>query len=106
MRVRSDVIYGLEPRAAASLFFERVPDAAHGLDELVIERVVDLAAQVADVDVDQVRVAEKVAAPHAVEQLVARVDLVAVQQQVLEQRVLFRGEMDLRTAARDLVAVA
>ena len=59
--------------------FDRVADAAYGRDELVVEAVVDLAAQVADVDVDQVGIAQKIAPPDAVEELVARVDLVAVQ---------------------------
>src|SRR5664279_2848430 len=34
--------------------FDHVADAAHGLDELLRVAVVDLAAQVADVDVDDV----------------------------------------------------
>ena len=47
-----------------------IPDAAHGGDEVGRARVVgELAAQIGDVDVDEVVVAEPVLAPDALEQL-------------------------------------
>ena len=86
MRVRSD-----------TLIFESVTDAAYGLNQFVVETVIDLAAQIANVHVDQVGVAEEITAPDAVEELVARMDFVAVEQQVLQERVLFGGEVDRRS---------
>src|SRR5215471_11966269 len=91
IRPRSDEKNG---SAAAPSDAERVPDATDGVDELVIGVDVDLVAQVADIDVDEIRLAEEIGAPDAVEDLVARVDLVRVHEQELEERELLRGELD------------
>jgi len=46
-----------------SLIFEGVTDAAYGLNQLVVETVIDLPAQVADVDVDRLESPRK-SLPH------------------------------------------
>src|SRR5262245_28732782 len=43
---------------------DQVTDAAHGLDQLLLEAVVDLAPQVADIDVDNIRETVVVHVPH------------------------------------------
>src|SRR5215469_13291549 len=85
---------------------ERVPDATDRVDELVIGVDVDLVAQIADIDVDEIRLAEEIRAPDAVEYLVARVDLVRIHEQELEQRELLRGQFDRFARAHDFVRVA
>src|SRR5579859_2433497 len=85
---------------------ERVPDATDRVDELVISVDIDLVAQVADIDVDEVRFAEEIRAPDAVEDLVARMDFVRIHEQELEQRELLRGELDRLAGADDLVRVS
>src|SRR4029077_5872513 len=59
MRPRSEVKNGSGAGAAPS-DTERVADATDGVDELVIGVDVDLVAQIADVDVDEVRLAEEI----------------------------------------------
>ena len=56
------------------------------------ERRVDLAAQVADVDLDDVGVAVEVVAPHLAQQVVLGDDVAAAAQQRLEQRELPGGQ--------------
>ena len=75
---------------------QAVAGTAHGEDGLHAERRVDLLADVADVDLDDVRVALEVGAPDLVEQLGLRDDRVGAAHQQLEQRELARGEIDRR----------
>jgi len=67
----------LRARKVPSILY-RIPDASNRSDELVVEAVVDLAAQIADVDVDEIGVAQKIAPPDAVEEFVARMYFVAM----------------------------
>src|SRR4051794_9249198 len=71
---------------------ELVARAAHRLDRLDPERRVDLLAEVADVDLDHVRVAGEVDAPHVVEDLRLRRHVAVLAHEVLEQRELAGGE--------------
>ena len=79
---------------------EPVPGAAHGLDLVASERTIDLVAQVADVDVDDVGVALVREVPHVFDQLRPRQDLAGVTHQVFEERELARGELDHRLITR------
>ena len=93
VRARSD------ERTAAALGAHRrrreaVAGAAHGLDRRAAERPVELVAQVADVDLDDVRVALEVVVPDVVEDVALRHDLALAAQQVLEQRELARRQVD------------
>ena len=69
---------------------EAVPHPTHGLDDAVAE----LAAQVADVDVDDVGAGVEVVAPHVGEQLLAGQHLAGVAQEGLGQGELAGGEVD------------
>ena len=60
----------------------------------------ELAAQVADVDVDHVGARVEVVAPDVVEQLLAAEHLAGVQHEDLGQRELARGQVDLRARRR------
>ena len=60
---------------------------------------VELAAQVADVDVDDVAAGVEVDAPHRVEELLAREHLARVAHEVLEQRELAARQVDLDVVA-------
>ena len=73
---------------------EPVTRAADGPDQLAVEGLVDLAAEVADVHLDDVRVAGEVDAPHVIEDLALRRDVAVAAHEVLEQRELARGELD------------
>ena len=73
---------------------EPVPHAAHGLEALGPE----LAAQVADVDVDDVGAGVEVVAPDVREQLLAAEDLARVAQERLQQRELLGRQLGLAAA--------
>src|SRR5262249_19926382 len=60
---------------ARSFRTESVTRAAHGADQLAVERLVDLAAEVPDVDLHHVRVAGEVHTPDVVEDLALRRDV-------------------------------
>src|SRR5260370_42401508 len=80
-------------RTSLSRLAEDVPDAAHGLDQRRLVAI-DLAAQVADVRLEHARVAAEGVMPHMVEDLSAREDAAGVDQQIAEQAVLGRGQLD------------
>src|SRR5262245_14106730 len=69
-------------------------DGPHRLERTPPERRVDLAAQVADVDLDHVVVAREVLAPHLPQEFDLRHALPLVAEQGLEQRVLATGPVD------------
>src|SRR6185436_20460334 len=71
---------------------ERVADEPHRLDQRRAERV-ELLAQVADVRLDDVRVAPEVVVPHVVEDLALRQDTAWVQHQEPEQLELGAGQL-------------
>ena len=80
-----------------------VSDAADGADEVRGARVVgELAAQVGDVDVDEVVVAEPVLAPHALEQLRAAERDARLGGQRVEQVELDPGELERDAVELDL----
>src|SRR5919109_3286944 len=75
---------------------EAVPDAAHREDELRLARILlELLAQVADVDVDRARLTVVGAAPERLEQHPARVDPARVRRERPEEL-----ELDVRELHR------
>src|SRR4051794_24465474 len=82
---------------------QRVPDAAHGLDQPRLAAGLGLAPQVADVDLERVRRRPEVEAPHAFEDQRPRQHLPRVEQEELEQQELRPGELDLAVATADIV---
>src|SRR5262249_50540743 len=87
--------------AGSSWLPEDVADAAHGLDQ---PRLTELAAQVADVDLERVGARAEVVAPHVLEDLRAREHLARMLHEQLEQEELGAGELDRALAAGDRVA--
>src|SRR5206468_7795194 len=72
-----------------------------GVDEPLLAVRLELAAQVADVDVERVRVGPEVVAPDLLEDHVAREHTLRVREEQLEQLVLGARERDLaRSASR------
>ena len=65
-----------------------------------IERLVDLAPEVAHVHLDDVRLVVERPVPHVIEQLAFRDRLTDAPHECLEQRELARGELDLRVPAK------
>ena len=90
---------GSQPAQAHQPSTQPVARRAHGLDRRrpVGER--ELAAQVADVDLDDVRARVVVVAPDAVEDLLARQHLAGVAHEVREQVELLRREVHRRPVA-------
>src|SRR4051812_22142120 len=78
---------------------EAVSGAAHRLELRHAERAIDLVAQVADVDVDDVRAVLVVVVPGVLEQLVAREHLARVAHERLQKLELLRRQRDLGAAA-------
>ena len=73
---------------------QAVADVAHRLDRAA-SVVAELAAQVADVDVEHLGARVELEAPHRVEELLARQHLVGMPQQMGEQLELARREVDV-----------
>src|SRR3989449_2369854 len=78
---------------------QHVPGAAHRVEQPRVPRAVDLAAQVADVDVHDVALGVEVQSPHVLGEHRTREDASGIAQEVLEERVLARGELDAPAAA-------
>ena len=87
--------------APTTVCAEPVAGSAHGLDRLDAERPVDLLAQVADVDVDDVGAVLVLVVPRVLEQLEAVEHLAGAAHERLEQRELLRRQRDLGVAAAD-----
>src|ERR1700760_2732531 len=79
---------------------ERVTRAAHGADRILLAARIEQLAQAADVHVDGALVDIDVAAPDAVEQLLAREHAARMLQEKLEQAVLGRPEIDRPAGTR------
>ena len=90
----------LDP-AARTVGREPVTGPAHGLQRVPPERRVDLAPQVSGVDLDHVQVRHRVRVPDVLEQLGLRHHLARPPHQVLEQRELPGGQLDVLLAAAD-----
>src|SRR3954463_6251302 len=80
---------------------EAVAGAAHRLELRDAERAVDLVAQVADVDVDDVRPVLIVVVPRVLEQLIAREHLARVAHERLQELELLRRQAALGVLAPD-----
>src|SRR5205814_4583686 len=85
----------------AALRQQAVAAAAHRLDRVPSERPVDLLAEPADVDGDDVRPVVVGHVPGVPEQLVPGEHLPRPAHEELEQRELLARELDLHTAAPD-----
>src|SRR5438105_13881856 len=81
------------------MLLEAVADAPYGLDRVAAEGPVDLLAQIADVDVDDVRAALIRHVPGSFEELCASECGAGATHEELQQRELLRREIELRLAA-------
>src|SRR5205809_5676091 len=90
---------GSEAGSSSAVLAEAVADPAYGLDRTAAERPVDLVAQVADVDVDEIGAGLEAELPGALEQLASRQSLAAPTQQEFEHGELLRRQLELRLAA-------
>src|SRR5690348_3828135 len=84
----------LRNESVTSALAEPVPDAAHRLERMAAEGPIDLLAQVADVDVDDVRVALEGDVPGRVQKLDARERLARPAHEDLEQDELLRRQVE------------
>src|ERR671915_507784 len=87
---------------SAAIAGQPVSGAAYGLHRPAPERSVDLAAQIADVDLDHVDIPVVVSVPDMVEDLGLGDHLTAAPQQELQQGELARGQLDRDAAAGNL----
>src|SRR5580704_10900006 len=85
---------------------QHVADTAHGLDHLLSPLVVDLAAQVADVDVDDIGESIVIHIPNVFDDHGAAQGPAAVTHQVFEDAELFRRELNVLAGADDFAANA
>src|SRR5215203_724395 len=89
---RATAVYTPAAAGGFRLIAQPVPRAAHRLELIDAERPVDLVAQVADVDVDDVRAVLVVVVPGVLEQLVAREHLAGMAHERLEQLEFLRRQ--------------
>ncbi|ANZ13603.1 hypothetical protein SNOUR_01415 [Streptomyces noursei ATCC 11455] len=87
------------PATRGGVMDQAVPGAAHGLDAAPSEGRVDLAAQGADVDLDDRGAAVVGVVPHLVEDVLLGDHLAAAARQAGEHRELARGQGDLLLTA-------
>src|SRR5580692_1597331 len=99
---------GTQVRSArlAEPIVERIAGAAYGADRIDGVAAVERLAQAADMDVDGALVDIDVAAPHAVEQLLAGKHPAGAFHQELEQPELGRAEIDRAGRARHALLFA
>src|SRR5680860_1253906 len=97
----TDWRHQMADRLPLSLRTRMVALAAHGLDERGGEGLVDLAAQVADVDLDDVGIPVEVRGPDVAQQGVLGDSLAGVARQVLQEGELARGQLDEGLATAD-----
>src|SRR4051812_3633504 len=91
-------------RVLAAIGVHPISGTAHRLQRLAVERQIDPAPEMADVDLDDVRVAVEGLVPDVLDDLRLRADLTGVAHQVLEQRELPGAELDLDVAAETAMA--
>src|SRR5690606_3937201 len=89
------------PACSSPVAREPVARTPDGLDRLATERPVHLVAQVADVDLHDVRVALEVAVPDRVQDLPLRHHVAPVPGEEGQDRKLTRGQADLDLTAAD-----
>src|ERR1019366_2864313 len=94
-------------RGPAEAVVERIAGSPHGADRVGELAAIDRFAQAPDMHVDGALVDIDVAAPDAVEQLLARENAARALHQKLQQAIFGRPQIDGAAAARDppLVAV-
>src|SRR5258708_33230468 len=80
---------------------EGVAGTTHGADRILLAAGIEQLAQPADVDVDGALVDIDVAAPDAVEQLLAREHAAGMLEEEFEQAIFGRAEIDLAAGAGD-----
>src|SRR5205823_12781040 len=80
---------------------EDIPDTADGLQQLLLERPIDLLAQAAHEHVDDVRLRIEAVLPHMREDHRLRHDFAGVAHQVLQESELPRPQIDRDAAAGD-----
>src|SRR5262249_1616579 len=93
-------------RRLAEAVVERIAGAAHGADRIGVVAAIESLAQPADVDIDGALVDVNLAAPHAVEQLLAGEHASRTLHQELEQPIFGGAEVDCAAAARDPLLLA
>src|SRR5262249_45057661 len=85
---------------------ERVARAAHGADRVLLAAGIEQFAQASDMHVDGALVDIDVAAPDAVEQLLAREHAAGMLKEKLQQPVFGRPEIDRTSGAGDAALLA
>src|SRR6476660_1160171 len=80
---------------------EDITHPAHGVQQLLLERPIDLLAQPADQDVDDVGLRIEVVLPDVRQDHRLRDDAADVAHEILEQRELARPQIDRLAAAGD-----
>src|SRR6185437_5515987 len=85
-------------------FTDRVSDAAHGLNQLVLERLIHLRAKPADVHVDEVRVVLEAHLPDFLADLAARDRFAGLASEQSEQREFLGRQIELATGPRGVAA--
>src|SRR5262245_52818615 len=84
----------LRPKNKGRGLSEDIADATDGVQELDVERTIDLVAQAAHEHVDNVRLGIERVLPHMRQNHRLRYDLPGVSHQVFEQRELTRAQID------------
>src|SRR5690348_7394018 len=87
-------------RCLGGVAVEGVSRSADRADDIETATTIERFAQAADMDIDGAQLDLGIAAPHAIEQLLAREDTAGPLEEKAQKAELGRAEMDRRVAAR------
>src|SRR2546423_5724172 len=85
---------------------QRIAGAAHGADRVLLAAGIEQFAQASDMDVDGALIDIDVAAPDAVEQLLAAEDAAGMLEEKFQQAIFGRAEVDGAAGTRDAALLA
>ena len=85
-------------RVSSVTEFVALPD--NGVNEFLVEWVVNLAAELADIDIHDVSRCVEIAVPYVAQQVATRKHLAVVQHQVVQQAIFFDAEVNVLSVAR------
>src|ERR1700691_5912623 len=90
----------------SGLRVERIAQPAHRADQLGVVAFVDLAPEMADIDIHDIREPFERLVPDFLNNHAARQDAAGIEEEIFQQRILLGAELDAPAVALDLAGQA